>query len=325
MDPEHALDMHSTRESAPPAKVKVVITGGGGFVAQNLVPVLLNRGYAQITLLDKNAEGLAAQKQRHPGVTIAEVDLSRDADSWAHHFAGAGAVIQMQAQIGGHDDDVFLRNNCESTRLVLEAVRAHRVPYLLHISSSVIVQAVPDRYSRTKSAQEKMVVESGIPHTVLRPTLMFGHHNRNHFGWLKEIMRKFHIMPVPGNGRYVRQPLFVEDFCGVIAGCLERRPLGQVFMIAGREKIDYIDCLRLIRKEMGVFCPIVTIPYALFHHLLKLWALLSGKAMFNTEQLQALTARDVFEVIDWENLFGVKATPLREAFHRTYHPSLARD
>jgi len=40
---------------------------------------------------------------------------------------------------------------------------------------------------------------------------------------------------------------------------------------------------------------------------------------FTTDQLIALTAHDEFEVIDWPNIFNVKATPLAEAFDETFN------
>ena len=116
-----------------------------------------------------------------------------------------------------------MRNNIDSTRLVLDAIKANDVPYLVHISSSVVESVADDFYTNTKKDQEKMVLESGIPCPVLRPTLMFGWFDRKHLGWLSRFMKKVPVFPIPGHGRYMRQPLYVGDFANIIISCIEHR------------------------------------------------------------------------------------------------------
>ena len=83
---------------------------------------------------------------------------------------------------------------------------------------------------------------------VLRPTLMFGWFDRKHLGWLARFMQRAPVFPVPGHGRYLRQPLYAGDFCAVIAACLERRlGDGAQYDITGQERIDYIDLIRTVR------------------------------------------------------------------------------
>ena len=55
-----------------------------------------------------------------------------------------------------------------------------------------------------------------------------------------------------------------------------------------------------------------------FGFLLQLWALISRQPAFTTDQLQALTAGDEFELIDWPAIFSVSPTPLADALRITY-------
>jgi len=297
---------------------KIIICGGAGFVGRNLLAQLRSQDYKQIIILDKNEAAVAELRAACPDYSITCVDLANNPEEWEHYFKGADIAIMLQAQIGGHTDELFTRNNITSTRHVLQALKKHAVPYLIHVSSSVIKQEKEDRYSRTKKLQEQLVLENGIPYTILRPTLMFGPFNVNHFAWLACLMRKAHVMPVPGNGKYIRQPLYAPDFCQIIMSCIQTRLQNKIFNISGLEQIYYIDCLRMIRSPMKIFCPIIIVPYPLFKALITLWTLINKKANFNTEQLQALCAGDVFEVIDWPAIFGVKTTPSAHAFRDTF-------
>ena len=152
-----------------------------------------------------------------PNIVVEYADLAINGD-WLQHFKGADAVVMLQAQIGGNDQQDYIRNNVDSTRLVLKAIKDNNISQLVHISSSVVESAADDFYTQTKKEQETMVISSGIDCPILRPTLMFGWFDRKHFGWLSRLMKKIPIFPIPGNGRYMRQPLYVGDFCNINPG-----------------------------------------------------------------------------------------------------------
>jgi nucleoside-diphosphate-sugar epimerase len=299
---------------------KIILPGGAGLVGQNLVARLKAKGYTNIVVLDKHAANVEVLRRMHPDVLTECVDLS-EPGSWRAHFAQAGAVVMLQAQIGGIDYAEFERNNLTSTRLILDAVRAGRVGQLVHISSSVVESVADDFYTETKKIQERMVLDSGIACPVLRPTLMFGWFDRKHLGWLSRFMQKVPVFPIPGHGRYLRQPLYAGDFCNIIISCIENRITDGVFNISGHEKVDYIDIIREIKRATRASAAIVKIPYGLFHGLLWLWALFDRNPPFTTQQLAALVAKDEFEVIDWPGKFGVRCTPFAEAMEETFrHP-----
>jgi nucleoside-diphosphate-sugar epimerase len=157
----------------------------------------------------------------------------------------------------------------------------------------------------------------GVPQVVLRPTLMFGWFDRKHMGWLARFMQRMPVFPVPGSGRYLRQPLFAGDFCNIIVAAIERRIEG-VYNISGLEKVDYIDLMRAVKRATGARAVIVRIPYAVFWCLLKLNQLVASDPPFTTKQLEALSTPDVFEIIDWPAIFDVRPTPLDQALRETF-------
>jgi nucleoside-diphosphate-sugar epimerase len=299
-------------------KKKIILPGGAGLVGQNLVARLKARGYTNIVVLDKHRANLVVLKQIQPDITVEYADLAEPGD-WQRHFVGAEVVVMLQAQIGGNDYKDFVRNNVDSTRLVLDAVKENNVSYLVHISSSVVESVADDFYTNTKKEQEKMVLESGIPCPVLRPTLMFGWFDRKHLGWLSRFMKKVPIFPIPGYGRYMRQPLYVGDFANIIISCIENRVRDGVYNISGHEKINYIDIIREIKRATRSRTVIMRIPYALFYALLWVWSLFDKNPPFTTQQLAALSAKDEFEVIDWPGIFGVRSTPFKEAVDETFN------
>ena len=298
-------------------KRKIILPGGAGLVGQNLIPRLKAKGYTNIVVLDKHRHNLGVLQQMHPNITAEWADLAAPGP-WSKHFEGVDTVVMLQAQIGAKERETYVRNTVTSTRYVLDAIKKFQVPYVVHISSSVLESKANDYYTQTKKEQEDMVVASGVDNIVLRPTLMFGWFDRKHLGWLSRFMRRVPIFPIPGDGQYLRQPLYVRDFCDIIVSCVEQRRIGGVYHITGMEEINYIDIIRTIRKAVGARTMIVHIPYWLFGGLLRTWAVFDSDPPFTTSQLKALVTPDVFEVIDWPGIFGVKATPFAAAIQETF-------
>ena len=161
---------------------------------------------------------------------------------------------------------------------------------------------------------------SGLKYIVLRPTLMFGWFDRKHLGWLARFMQRAPVFPIPGSGRYLRQPLYVGDFCDIIIAAVRREITG-VYNISGQEHIHYIDLIRNVKDATGSRTRIQKVPYSVFWLLLKAYAMFDRNPPFTTKQLRALVTPDMFEVIDWPGIFGVPPTPLPRALEETFrHP-----
>ena len=248
---------------------KIILCGGAGLVGMNLVQRLIQQGYKNICVIDKHKNNLEILNKYYPSVICVEGDLSRHG-KWESYFEGAEILVMLQAQIGGNNLADFKNNNVESTKIILSNFKKFSLKRLVHVSSSVLESTADDYYTQTKEQQEAIIKSSGIKCPILRPTLMFGWFDRKHLGWLSRFMKKVPIFPVPGNGKYVRQPLYVGDFCKIIISCIENYDLNGIYNISGRQKIYYIDLISQIKKSICSKTVIIKIPYNFFYVLLNL-------------------------------------------------------
>jgi nucleoside-diphosphate-sugar epimerase len=295
---------------------KIVITGAAGLMGQNLIPRLKRKNLGELVAIDKHPKNTAILKQLHPELRVLEADLA-EPGAWQQELEGCTHLVIGHAQIGGLFLEEFVRNNITATERLLEAALRYNVPYAVSISSSVVNSMAIDNYTETKKAQEALNAACGIKQVVLRPTLMFGWFDRKHVGWLAGFIQKVPVFPIPGNGRFLRQPLYVGDFSDIITSAVETEIVG-AYNITGLERIDYIDLIRLLKEATGAKARIQKVPYKLFWLLLKANALRDKNPPFTTKQLEALVTPDVFEVIDWPGIFNVRATPLKEALYSTF-------
>lgn len=295
---------------------KIVVTGAAGLVGQNLLPRLKARHSGPIVAIDKHPANIQILRQLHPDVEIIEADLT-EPGPWQHALEGCTKLIIGHAQIGGLYPTEFVKNNITATERLLDAALQYKVPYVVSISSSVVNSLAVDDYTETKKAQEKLVAQSGIKQVVLRPTLMFGWFDRKHVGWLARFMQRVPVFPIPGNGKFLRQPLYAGDFCDVIVSSLETEKTG-AYNITGMERVDYIDLMRAVKQAVNAKARIIKIPYRVFWLLLKANSLWDKNPAFTPRQLEALVTPDIFEVIDWPAIFNVRATPLQQALNQTF-------
>ena len=300
---------------------KIVITGAAGLVGQNLIIELKRLGNYQIVGIDKHPHNARILAQLHPDIKVINCDVLQTA-TWSDELQGCAVLITLHAQIGSKLANDFVDNNITATRVVIEQAKRQNVPYIIHASSSVVESVANDDYTNSKKQQEQLVIDCGIPYCILRPTLMFGWFDRKHLGWLSRFMHRTPVFPIPGNGKFMRQPLYARDFCKIIASCITLKPDNKIYNITGREKVFYIDLIRYIRKACGARPLIILIPYWLFWVLLKIYALFSRNPPFTADQLKALLAGDEFELIEWWNIFSVDATPLDQAINETFNDPL---
>jgi nucleoside-diphosphate-sugar epimerase len=300
--------------------MRLFLPGGAGLVGLNLIQQLREKHPDwDLLVVDKKGAAVEVGRRLYPEVTFLVEDLCvTEGVRWPSELQDCKACVMLQAEIGNTDPTQFERNNILSTRVVLEQLHRSSINRLVHISSSVVNSVSHDLYTTTKRRQEEMVRQQWPEAVVLRPTLMFGWFDRKHLGWLARFLKKSPLFPIPGSGRFIRQPLYVQDFCSVIVSCLEHPDLGGAYDITGMEQISYLTLMRELRSAVGSRSWIIHLPIPVFGVLLQLWALISRQPAFTRSQLKALTAGDEFAVIDWPGIFGVHTTPLAQALWMAY-------
>ena len=300
--------------------MKVFLPGGAGLVGLNLIAKIIE-AYSdwEILVVDKKLEAIEVGRKLFPEVKFLCENLTFTGNQrWHKEIINYDCCVLLQAEIGNKDINQFELNNVLSTKVVIEEIKKSKVRRVVHISSSVVNSVSEDVYTKTKIKQEQLVIKEFPDAIVLRPTLMFGWFDRKHLGWLYRFMKKIPIFPIPGRGRFKRQPLFVGDFCKIIVRTLENHSVKGIYDITGLEKINYVDLMYMIKYQSRSKTIFIFLPIKLFDFLLKIWSFVSPNPAFTSSQLNALTAGDEFEIIDWPKIFSVKNTPLKEALEITF-------
>lgn len=303
---------------------KLIITGAAGLVGQNLITELIKQEYTDIIAIDNDQHNLQILHKLHPEITCIQADLSQDGE-WKNCFHGAKRLFLLQAQITGLNFEPFQKNTLESTARVIDATKKANIPFTVFIGSSVLHSVADDNYTRSKRMQTELMANSDLNYCTAHPTLMFGWFDPKHLGWLSRFMAKIPIFPIPGDGKFLRQPLYVLDFCRVLIWCAENEPTNKTFDIVGQEDVDYIDIIREIKRVKKLHTLILKLPVSFFRFLMNVYALFSKNPPFVADQLDALMAGDYFKGENIQEQFGITPTPFKDAINETFtHPKYSK-
>jgi nucleoside-diphosphate-sugar epimerase len=234
--------------------MRVLVTGADGFLGHHLVADL--PGHTVI----------CASRRPMPGVDWRPLaDLGGDVD-WAPLLQGVDAVVHLAniAHQQASEDD-FARVNQGATASLCTAAKAAGVRQFVYVSSiyaqvghssaRVIRETdVPtpiNAYGRSKLATERAVVASGVPYTILRPTLVLGAGAKGNAGTLEKLARL--PLPLPlGTIDAKRSFLSVENFPGAVATVLgHTRALGETYIVADPEPRTVGKVVADMRARVG--------------------------------------------------------------------------
>jgi len=287
--------------------VKVLVTGGTGFVGTHLVNRLLHRGHSVAVL----ARDFAKTRNRYNRPVEAVGGDVLDPASLSSALAGRDAVAHLVGIIHEAGPQTFDRMHREAPENVVAAARATGVRRLLHMSAMGSFEDSPSEYGRSKAAGEKAVRASDLDWTVFRPSITFGPGD-GFVSLLAPIVRlNPGFIPVIGPGTTRFQPVSVYDVARVFADSLEKpETRGKVYEVGGPDILTLNQIYREIASAVGKpGKPMIHFPLwygrilaSLFEAVAR-WGIVGAPAL-TRDQLRSLSRDNVGDVAETVATFG---------------------
>ncbi len=262
------------------------VTGAFGYSGKYIALRLLARGRRVVTLT--NSPG-----RPHPfgdAVAVRPLVFS-DPDGLARALDGVSVLyntywVRFNHRLFTHADAV------RNTLSLFEAARRAGVRRIVHVSITNPSKDSPFEYFRGKAALERALKDTGIPHGILRPAVLFGHEDIlvNNIAWA---LRRFPLFGVFGDGRYRIQPIHVEDFADRAVSLGEGEDSGTVEAI-GPETFTYRELVAAVGKAIGVRRRIIPLSPALGHLAGQVIGRMVGDVFITREEIGGLMADLLF-------------------------------
>ncbi len=262
--------------------MKLLVTGGAGFIGSNFVQYWLkNHPSDQIVNVDKltyagNLENLETV-QTNPNYSFVHADIC-DAEAVDRAMGGVDVVVHFAAEShvdrSIQDSDPFVQTNVVGTQVLLKSALNHSVKRFHHISTDEVFGSLElnsstkfneqtpydprSPYSASKAASDHLVRAFyhtyGLPITISNCSNNFGPY---HFPEKLIPLAITNLMegkkvPIYGDGRYVRDWLYVEDHCEAIDAILQKGAVGETYCIGSMtQDVPNVDIVKKICSLMG--------------------------------------------------------------------------
>lgn len=140
------------------------------------------------------------------------------------------------------------RQAVQNTATLFECARKAGIEKIVHISVTQASVHSDLPYYKGKGLQEQALINSGVPHSIVRPTLVFGKEDIlvNNIAWL---IRKFPLFPIFGSGQYRVQPVFVEDLAHIAVTSV-KEPANSTLDAIGPETFSFENFVKLIASRI---------------------------------------------------------------------------
>jgi uncharacterized protein YbjT (DUF2867 family) len=260
-----------------------LVTGAFSYSGSHIARRLLDAGHRVRTLSFH-------PDRPHPLQDRVEALVYRfdDPGELARSLEGVGTLYNTYWVRFDHGQTSF-EQAIERSRWLFAAAHRAGVARIVHLSITNPSIDSPLPYFRGKALVERALGEAGVPHSIVRPTLIFGGENEvllNNIAW---ILRRMPVFPVPGNGAYPVQPVHVEDLARI---CTEAA-LAETNLVvdaAGPETISFGELVALIRRTTRARALVVDVPAWIMRLGARALSLLVHDVVLTAEEIDGLMA-----------------------------------
>jgi uncharacterized protein YbjT (DUF2867 family) len=294
--------------------MKVLVTGGTGFVGPAVVRALLDAGHT-VRVLEREP-GKAAQAGLE-GVEAVPGDMA-DAAGLRSAVDGQDAVVHLVAIITGKPEEFeqVMTRGTESLVSAAERAGVRRFVLMSALGTSEATRELTPYY-RSKWAMEQAVQAAPFEHTIFRPSFVFGRDGGVLPTFLR-LVRYSPVTPVVGPGTQRIQPIWVDDVAAYFAKSVDLvGAAGRTFEIGGPDVVTWDELYSRIATLLGKRRVKLHVPFGLMRVQAKVIDAIPGPSPITPDQVKMIEAGDnVATNDDARATFDVALVPLDEQLRR---------
>lgn len=316
--------------------MKILVTGGTGFIGGHLVRKLISKGHHVFCLVRNYQKG---EVLHDIGVTLLVGDI-RNNDlieripderfDLAYHLAGILGRWNITNRVY---QDVHVRG----TENLLRACVKLKIRRFIYCSSVGVLgptgnvlldESFPYHptsiYEQTKAEAEKLVLtyarENKIDATIIRPAVVYGPCDFHMLGLFKVIKKG--LFPLFDSGGALFQPTYIEDIINGFEVCINNdRTINQTYILAGEKPITVREFVNTVAKIMGVIPPKINIPRYIANFIAPIFEaagkMSKFKPPFTRATINFFTENKAYKINKAVKELGYKPINLEEGLRKT--------
>lgn len=257
-----------------------MVVGGTGFTGERVVRRLAEQGHRVTVVARRTSDTLLV---RSVGARIATADL--------------GDQTSLKTAFEGHDTLIFAASmGFGHVPQVVEAARAAGIRRAVFVSTTAVLTRLPVRSKPIRLAAEAAVRNSGLPWTLLRPTMIYGSARDRNMCRLLRHLKRWRVVPLAGRGAALQQPVHVEDVAhAIVASAASASAAGREYVVSGATALTLRELVHHAAAAVGVSPILIPMPDRACSGMLR-FAERSGIGLpLRAEQLERLNEDKAFD------------------------------
>jgi len=263
--------------------MRLLVTGGSGFLGGYVLAEAARRGHETVALA---RSGTAARLVTRRGAQLLAGDLDDPARLPALFSAARCEVLVNLASLGfGHAPSI------------VAAARAAGLDRSMFVSTTAVTTSLPARSRTVRLAAERSIETSGLKWTILRPTMIYGAPGDRNLSRLLTLLHRAAVLPVPGGGRRLQQPVHVADVAdAMLAAVAQPAAASRRYDVAGPVPLTFAELLRICAEAVGSRTRFVPVPLAPAIAAVRCHERFSQAPKIRAEQLRRLAEDKAFAI-----------------------------
>lgn len=232
-------------------KKNLFITGATGYIGTQLINAINHEDYNHVYCIGRSRTDTVKKFAAYENVTFIKADIF-DTHAYSDLLSNRDIVIHLGAVTGKADPETYFQVNSEGTRILLKQCEIKNVSRFVFISSIAVIfnNTKNYYYAQSKREAEKMVIHSGLPYTILRPTIVIGNNASILDSFSK--LAKLPIVPIFGDGLTNIQPIDVKDLAKCILYVGDQDDfINQTIELGGPEQATIETFIQKIHFRLG--------------------------------------------------------------------------
>jgi nucleoside-diphosphate-sugar epimerase len=296
--------------------VKLFVLGGSGFLGGYVLRAAARDGHQVLALARSTA---AADTVAARGARPVAGDLGEAAqldEAFAAAVSGGCDVLVCLASLGfGHGPGI------------VAAAEEAGIGRAVFVSTTAVTTALHPPTKPVRLAAEDQIRRSGLDWTILRPTMIYGDAGDRNLSRLLRLLTRTPVLPVPGTGGCLHQPVHVADVAAAVLAAAQRLEAqrldtqrlaapgarsGSLYNVAGPEPIPFGELLRTCARAVGSRTRLLPVPLAPLVPLARGYERLSRHPRLRAEQLLRLGEDKAFAIDDTIRDLGYAPRPFAD-------------
>ena len=241
--------------------MKILVTGGTGFIGKALIRHLIENGYTVRTLIRPSSRSPNLPYGVPVDVTVSSL---RDERGLRASMVGIDVVYHLAGGEWRGTQASLMEIDIQGTRAVVSAARDAGVKQIFYISHLGADRASAYPVLKAKAIAEEFIRRSEINYTIIRSAIVFGPGDGLTTGLARIMSVLPYVILIPGDGKVLLQPLWVEDLATCLTWILEDADtVNRTIDVGGPEYLPFSQIIELVMEATGIRRHIISVrsPY----------------------------------------------------------------